>query len=141
MRRSLDPRRAAAIAANSVIPACAASAGVHAGLVPEHLREEPALGVAFIVAAALLAAAAIVVSARPAGAVSSRAAAALLAGLIVSYVASRSTGIPLLQPEPEAVDAVGIATNLVELAGLAAALSLSHTAGGRRVPAEKEVAR
>jgi hypothetical protein len=60
------------------------------------------------VAAALLAAAAIAVSARPTSFVARRGTAALLAGLIVCYAASRSTGIPLLQAEPEAVDAVGV---------------------------------
>jgi hypothetical protein len=133
--------RGKTVAANAVVLACAVSAGVHAGLVPEHLREEPALGVAFIVAAALLAATAIGVSARPASVAAGWGAAALLAGLIVSYAASRSTGIPLLQPEREAVDAVGIVTNLVEVAGLAAALSLTQVAGAPRPLAEKEVTR
>jgi hypothetical protein len=37
-----------------VVAACAASAGAHAGLVPQHLAHEPRLGVAFIATTAVL---------------------------------------------------------------------------------------
>jgi hypothetical protein len=37
-------------AATAVVFACAASAGIRAGIVAEHLREAPRLGIAFIIA-------------------------------------------------------------------------------------------
>jgi hypothetical protein len=55
-----------------------------------------------------------------------RIAALLLGGLIASYAASRTTGIPLLAPDPEAVDAVGVAASSIELVGLGCALWLSQ---------------
>jgi hypothetical protein len=48
-----------------VVGACAISAGAHAGLVPDHLREAPQLGVAFVVAAGLLVAADTALAIRP----------------------------------------------------------------------------
>jgi hypothetical protein len=121
---------------------CAASAGAHAGLVPAHLNEEPRLGVAFLTAVLLLATAATAVVARPGDRRIISAAGLLLAGLMVAYVATRTTGIPVLDPEPEALDAVGIATNVVEALGVVAALWLIHPVGRpRRLTHLQEVSR
>jgi hypothetical protein len=54
---------------------------------------------------------------------------------------ARPTGIPFLQARPESVDLVGLATKLVEALGLALALWLSESVGGRRSPAIQEVSR
>ncbi len=112
-----------------VVFACAASAGAHAGLVPEHLRAEPRLGGAFAIAAALLLTTGIALATRPRDTRLARASALLFAGLIAAYGASRTTGIPVLAPAPEPLDAVGAATNLAEALGLAAALSVNHRRG------------
>lgn len=122
-----------------VIFACAASAGAHAGLVPEHLHEAPALGVAFIASAVLLLVAGVTAAVRPSSSPAARAAALVLAGLIAAYAVSRTTGIPLVQPEPEPLDAVGVATKLIEALGLGFAVSLSQQAGGGRLPTPQEV--
>ena len=75
------------------------------------------MGVAFLVAVALLLAAGVATAARPADGRVAIATASLFAGLIAAYTLSRTTGIPLLSPEREPVDAVGVATNLVEALG------------------------
>jgi hypothetical protein len=100
---------------------CAASAGVHAALVPAHLREGTLIGVAFVVSVLLLASAALWVrSARgPAYWV-----AAVLLGTAGCYLLSRTTGLPPLIPEPEPVDAVGTLTSLAEVAAALAVLGL-----------------
>jgi hypothetical protein len=116
--------------AKLTIFACAASAGIHAGIVPEHLREEPRLGVAFAIAVVVLLISAAIVALAP-DRVSARAAALVLGGLTVAYVASRTTGIPLLAPDPEAVDGVGIAAVVVELLGMCCALRLAYPTGRR----------
>ena len=120
--------------------ACAASAGAHAGLVPEHMREAAPLGVAFVVATGLLLAAATALAMSPESVRAARAAALLLAGLVAFYAASRSTGIPLLEPHAEPVDAVGVTTKLIEALGLVLALRLSRPMSGRRSPLTQEVA-
>ena len=127
--------------ARIVVAACAISAGAHAGLVPEHLREAPAVGVAFVVATALLLAVAVVLAVRPDSLGAARSAALLFAGLIAGYAASRTTGLPLLEPHVEPIDAVGLATKLVEAIGLVFAFWLSRPLGGRRPPLTQEVAR
>jgi len=122
--------------------ACAASAGAHAGLVPEHLYAEPRVGVAFLVAIVLLLATGAALTVRPDDPRIATAAAVLFAGLIVAYAASRTTGIPLLAPDREALDTVGVATKVVEVAGLALALWLSQPIGRRhRRPSLQEVSR
>jgi hypothetical protein len=72
-----------------------------------------------------------------------QAAALLLGGLVVAYAASRTTGIPVLDPDPEPVDSVGIAAVALELAGLALALRLGQPRDRRlrRRAALKEVTR
>ena len=124
-----------------MVAACAISAGAHAGLVPEHLREAPQLGVAFVVSVGLLGAAAVALAIRPESLRAAQGAAVLLAVLIALYAASRSTGLPLLEPHAEPLDAVGVSTKLVEAVGLVFALRLSRSVGDRRSPQLQEVAR
>jgi hypothetical protein len=108
-----------------VVLAAAVSAGIHAGLVPEHLGEMPLLGVSFIVAVLALLAIAAAVASRPEAQLPASLAALFFAGLILAYVASRTTGLPVLEPEPEPVEAIGIVTVAVQLVGLLAALCLT----------------
>jgi|SRR5579884_3184691 len=125
-----------------VVFACAASAGIHAGIVPEHLREEPRLGIAFLLAVGLLLMTAVAVARHPASKPIAQLAALLLGALTAAYLASRTTGSPLLSPAPEAIDPVGIASVAVEVAGVASALRLSQPSRRhRRRDAFKEVAR
>ena len=126
--------------ARIVVGACAASAGAHAGLVPEHMREAAPLGVAFVVATGLLLAVAAALAISPDSLRAARGAALLLAALVALYAASRSTGIPLLEPHAEPVDAVGATTKLVEGLGLVFALQLSRPMSDRRSPLTQEVA-
>jgi hypothetical protein len=105
-----------------IVVACAVSAGVHAALVPEHLEDGAAAGAAFAAAAVLLAAAAVAVTVRPRAPLVA-ATAALLFGLIAAYLLTVTTGLPVVHPEPDAVEGLALATKLVEAAGLAAALS------------------
>lgn len=124
-------RRAAFLA---LVVAGAVSAGVHAGLAPEHLHEWPPLGASFVAAAV---AAALVVTAlalrpddpRPAAVLG-----LLLAGLVVAYVSTRLAALPPLDPEREQPDALGVATTAVEAAGVLLALALRSptNAGGTR---------
>jgi peptidoglycan/LPS O-acetylase OafA/YrhL len=100
---------------------CAVSAGVHAGLVPAHLRESSSLGVLFVVASVLLGLAGLVVSDRGAGATPLTGAAVVLGGTALAYLLSRTTGLPRLS-EPEPWDALGLFTTLSEVAGAAACL-------------------
>lgn len=134
----MQPNRA--ITAVAVV-ACGASAGVHAGLAPSHLREEPALGVAFIVAAALALAAGTRLALHPHDRRAALLSAALLAAMIAAWALSRTVGLPLLQPEPEAVDGVGVVTQIVQALGLVAALWLTQPAGGRGPSTIEEVPR
>jgi hypothetical protein len=114
------------VAAKGVLFACAASAGAHAGLAPSHLESEPRIGGAFVLAVLLLLGAGVLSALRPADVRVARAAALLFAGLISAYITSRTTGIPLLQSDSEPLDAVGVATNVVEALGLACALLLTQ---------------
>jgi hypothetical protein len=121
-----------------VVSAAAVSAGAHAALVPEHLREAPQLGIAFIASAVLLLAAAglaMLTDDRRAMA----ATALLFAGLIAAYVASRTTGLPWLEPEAEPADVVGLATNVVEALGFVFALTLIQSVGDERSFTSQEV--
>jgi len=128
-----------AFARGLVVAACAASAGAHAGLVPEHLREAPQLGVAFIVSVVLLLAVAAAIVIYPADRRLVLAAALLFGGLIVAYVASRTTGLPWLEPHPESADAVGLATKGVEVLGFLFCLMLTKPGGSRTPPMTQEV--
>jgi hypothetical protein len=73
---------------------CAGGAGVHAALVPEHLKESVPLGAGFAGFAA-----------------------AVLTAAAIAYLLSRTSGIPLLITEPEQFDPLGLLTTTAELAG------------------------
>ena len=118
------------LARNVVLMACAASAGVHAGLVPSHLAENVWLGIAFMGAVGLLLA--LTVSLARTGEPRRRAgpAAVLLAVLVVAYSLSRTVGLTPLEEHVEPVDALGVLTQAAQVAGLIAALFLCQPVGG-----------
>ena len=109
---------------NLVILACAASAGIHGALVPDHFAEGVGPGVGFVAATALLAVFATAITLRPASEVAVAGAAFVLIGLLASYVLATTTGLPVLHPEPEPIDGLAVATKAIEAAGLLAAASL-----------------
>jgi hypothetical protein len=107
---------------NLLLVAVAISAGVHAGLAPSHLREEPLLGIGFVAATLLLAVTAVGLARRSDSRRPTVAGAAVLAALIAGYAATRTVGLPGL--ERESWDSLGLATNAVEILGVAAAIHL-----------------
>ena len=127
-----DAPRPVVLSAILVVLATTVSAGIHAGLVPEHLGEMPLLGVSFVLAVLALLAIGAAVAIRPRAWLPASLAALLFAGLILAYVASRTTGLPVLEPEPEEVDAIGIVTIAFQFVGLLAALWLTRAAGRQR---------
>lgn len=125
-----SPYVSTTLSRNVVLVACAASAGVHAGLVPSHLGENLWLGIAFAASVGLLLA--LIVSLwstsdprRPAAS-----AAAVLAALVVAYSLSRTVGLAPLEEDVEPVDAIGLLTQGVQVAGVIAAFHLCHPTGG-----------
>jgi hypothetical protein len=99
--------------------ACAVSAGIHAGLVVPHWHESHLLAMSFMASVLALLATALLLASRPDdGRVRLGAGLALLL-MCGAYAASRTTGLPVLAPEAEALDPVGVATQVVQLAGAA----------------------
>lgn len=109
---------------DAVIVTCAISAGIHAALAPEHFREATAAGAGFVVATILLAAIAVHLTVRPGDRPVLAATALVFVGLIVSYALAITTGVPVLHPDVEPVDGLALFTKAIEVAGLAASLSL-----------------
>jgi hypothetical protein len=107
---------------NWIIVACAVSAGIHAALVPEHLRESAAAGAGFIASTVLLAVLIVALTYRPESLATLASTALVLGGLLVAYALAVTTGVPLLHPEVESVDGLALFTKAVELLGLAVAL-------------------
>ncbi len=106
-----------------LVSALTASAGLHLALVPEHLREAPKVGVLFILGSvAALGLSGILL--RWATPLLVWASAALLAGMIGAYVVAVTVGLGPLGMERESVDDVGLVCKAIEIAGVAAALSL-----------------
>jgi CHASE2 domain-containing sensor protein len=105
-----------------VILACAVSAGIHGALVPDHFEEGTGAGLGFVAATVLLAVLAAYLTRRPTR-LALAATAAVFAGLIASYGLAITTGVPILHPEPEAVDGLALFTKAVEVIGLLVAAS------------------
>ena len=107
-----------------VIVVCAASAGIHAALAPEHVSESVAAGTGFAVSAVVLGVLAVVLTLRPDNTLATALSAVILACLLVSYALAVTTGVPLLHPEVEPVEGLALATKAIEAIGLLAAVSL-----------------
>jgi hypothetical protein len=120
-RRSADRERLALVVAGAIV------IGIHAGLAPDQLREWAPLGASFVVAACLLGLG-VAIAAAGRGDVHSAATllAFLFASLIVSYAATRVVALPPLDPTREPLDPLGIATTVIEAAGLVVALRLTR---------------
>jgi len=103
---------------------CAGSAGVHAALIEPHFQESALLGVAFTVAAVALALTAFVVRGPRHDTWAIPAATVTLVVIAVSYLLSRSTGIPVLIVQPEHVDPTGTVTTVTEIAGALCGVAL-----------------
>lgn len=106
-----------------VILVCGISAGIHAALTPEHLREGLGAGFGFLVATVMLAglAAALTRSAEQPALVATI---LTLVGLLAAYALAITSGLPVVHPEREPIDGLAVATKAIELAGLLAAAHL-----------------
>ena len=121
----------AAIERDVLIMTCAISAGIHAALVREHFTEGAGAGGGFLASVVLLAAIVVVVTSRPPAVSTLLVAGAVLLGLLISYGAAVTTGVPVLHPDVEPVEGLALATKAIETVGLMAALLLVR----RRRPA------
>lgn len=107
-----------------VILACGISAGIHGALAPEHFDEGMGAGLGFVAATVALAGLVLWLTWRPANAWALTAAALTFAGLLASYALATTTGLPVIHPDPEPVDGLGLITKAVEATGLLAASGL-----------------
>jgi hypothetical protein len=128
--RFSDPAAASTV----ILICCALSSGVHVGLAPEHLAESSRLGAGFLIAAAMLLVAGLAVFVYPRADVPPLATALVCAGLLAAYAASRTVGLPGLEPEREALDAIGLITQTPQLVALVLALRLYRENRSRRAP-------
>ena len=120
----LVPARVKVAPRHLVTVVCAASAGVHAALVPEHLLESRSLGLAFAVDALLLAIAGLVVRDPRHDGWAPAAVACLLGGTAGAYLLSRTTAIAGLVPHREALDPLGFVVSTAEVVAVLAAVRL-----------------
>jgi hypothetical protein len=134
MKTSTNSGRAGATMSLLVV-AGAVSAGVHAGLAPEHLHEWMPLGASFVAAAAAVSAGVAALVLRPVSQWPPRLVGALLGSLVVAYALTRLLALPPLDPDREPLDVLGVCTSAVEAAGLVLAVRLvlprNVTTGGR----------
>lgn len=100
------------------------SAGIHAALAPEHLKEMPPLGYAFIVAAAIGAVLAWALVSRPNDRRIPLLAGLFCLGQIVTWALFVTTALPGFAGTPEPVEAIALVSKAAELLGLALALQL-----------------
>jgi hypothetical protein len=107
-----------------VILACGISAGIHGALVPGHFDESTGAGLGFVAATVALAGLVVWLTRRPDSRPALGAAALTFGGLIVSYALATTAGLPVLHPDPEAVDGLALAAKAIEVVGLLAATSL-----------------
>ncbi len=104
--------------------AVAFSAGIHAALVPEHLKEMPPLGYAFIVAAVIGGAIAAALMVRPRDRRIPLLAGVFCVGQIVAWGLFVTIPVPLFSGTPEPIEMIALVSKAAELVGLAFAIRL-----------------
>lgn len=111
----------------------AASGGVHAGIVPAHLVEAgPRMAGALAATALVLVVLAFLTRGPAVAPRTTFLSVAVLCAIAGAYLLSRTVGLPILQPEPEAFDWLGTLTTAVEvLAAVTATALLIHARKGR----------
>jgi len=100
------------------------SAGIHAALVPEHLKEMPSLGYAFIVAALVGGVLAWGLVSRPDDRRLPLLAALFCAGQIVTWALFVSVPVPGFSGTPEPIETIALVSKAVEALGVVLALPL-----------------
>jgi len=105
--------------------AVAFSAGIHAALAPEHLKEMPPLGYAFIAAAAIGGALAWALITRPDDRRISLLAGLFCFGQIMAWALFVSVHVPGFSGTPERIETIALVSKAAELAGVAVAFPLA----------------
>jgi plastocyanin len=118
-----------------LLGALAFSAAVHAFLAPEHLREEPLLGLLFVSGAMVELAFVAVLVVRPSR-LAVAASTLTLAGMLVAYLPFVLVRLPGFPMTPEPLEQVALLTKAVELGGLA----VGATLWTRPVPLSRQLA-
>ncbi len=109
----------------AVIAGCAASLGVHVGIIPAHIDEGATAEVAaFAATSATLAVLALLVSDAQFDPWAPAAAALFLGAVTAAYLLSRTVGLPWLVDDPEPFDLTGLVTVAAELLSAAAGIAL-----------------
>ena len=101
------------------------SAGIHAALAPEHLREMPPLGWSFIAAAALGVALACALVAYPENRLFATLAAIFLTVEILAWVVFVTARVPGFMGTPEPVETIALVCKAAELIGLWLAVTIA----------------
>src|SRR5262249_23079278 len=101
------------------------SAGIHAGLAPEHLTEMPPLGYAFIAAAVMGSVLAWALLSRPDDRRIPFLAGLFCLGQIATWALFVTVHVPGFSGTPEAVETIALVCKAVELAGVALAFPLA----------------
>jgi hypothetical protein len=114
------------------------SAGIHTGLVPEHLAEMPRLGDAFIVAAVVGSAIAIALIWRPDDRWIPVLAGLFCLGQIAVWGLFVSVRVPLFPGTPEPVEKIALVAKAIETLGVALALWLVASGRLRSVAAQRQ---
>jgi hypothetical protein len=102
--------------------AVAFSAGIHAALVPEHLKEVPPLGYLFIAAAIVSAGIAWALVTRPQDRRIAVMALAFLAGQILAWVLFVTVHVPGFSGTPESIEVIALVSKAAELIGIGVGL-------------------
>jgi hypothetical protein len=108
------------------------SAGIHAALAPEHVKEMPPLGYAFIAAAAAGSLLAVALVSRPNDRLISILAGFFCLGQIAAWALFVTVHVPGFSGTPERIEIIALVSKAVEAAGVVLAFRLMPQEGHRK---------